>query len=124
MAIETPRLREAARRAVASANGDEPEAWRLLWEEVLADRETYRLECALLYRPSRDLEAALDEILADTGWDFERALNMLEERTEPRENPSLAAAEREALGGSMVGPLAQMIAEEAAEWRRQRREGR
>src|SRR6266851_1033696 len=117
MAIETPRLREAARRAVASAYGEEAKAWLLLWERICTDRETYRLELALLFRPSQELTAAVDEILSETGWDLERAMNMMDERSDPRENPSYVAAEREALGGSLVAPLAQMIREEAAAWR-------
>ena len=116
---ETPRLRGAARRALAEARGDEAKSWRLLRETILSDLATYRAEIAALYQPAREVEAAMDEALEETGWDLKRAMAMMDEKSDPRENPSFAAAAREALDSSVLAALARMIREEAVQWRRQ-----
>jgi hypothetical protein len=116
---ETSRLRGAARRAVAEAAGDEARAWRLLRETILSDLGTYRAEIATLYRPAREVEAAMNEALEESGWDLKRAMTMMDEKSDPRENPSFAAAAREALDSVLIA-LARMIREEAVRWRRRR----
>ncbi len=116
---ETPRLRNAARRAIAEARGDEARAWRLLRETILSDLATYRTELAILYRPAHEVEVAMDEALEESAWDLNRAMAMMDEKTDPRENPSFAAAASEALDNSVLIALARMIREEAVQWRRQ-----
>ena len=116
---ETPRLRDTARRAVAQAMGHEANAWTLLRETILSDLVTYRTELAALYRPAREVEAAMDEAVEDAGWDLKRAMAMMDERSDPRENPGFAAAAREALDSSVLAALARMIREETVQWRRQ-----
>ncbi len=116
---ETPRLRDAARRAMAEARGDEAKAWTLLRETILSDLATYRVEIAALHRPAREVEAAMDEALEETGWDLKRAMAIMDERSDPRENPSFAATAREALDSSVLTGLARMIREEGVQWRRQ-----
>jgi len=116
---ETPQLRDAARRAVAEARGDEAKAWTLLRETILSHLATYRAEIAALHRPAREVEAAMDEALEESSWDLKRAMAMMDEKSDPRENPSFAAAAREALDSSVLTGLARMISEEAMQWRRQ-----
>ncbi len=119
---ETLRLRNAARRAIAEARGDEARAWRLLRETILSDLATYRAEIAALYQPVREVEAAMDEALEETGWDLKRAMSMMDEKSDPRENPSFAAAAREALDDSVLIALARMVREETVQWRTQQGE--
>ena len=102
---------------MAEAKGDEARAWRLLRKTILSDVAIYRTEIAALYRPARAVEAALDQALEQAGWDLERAMIIMDERTDPRENPSFAAAAREALDDSVLVALARMIREETAQWR-------
>lgn len=45
----------------------------------------------------------MNEALQETGWDLKRAMAIMDERSDPRENPSFAAAAREALDGSVLG---------------------
>ncbi len=116
---ETPQLRDAARRALAEARGDESKAWTLLRETILSDLVTYRTELAILYRPAREVETAMDEALEEAEGDLKRAMAIMDERSDPRENPSFAAAAREALDSSVLIALARMIREEAVQWRRQ-----
>jgi hypothetical protein len=116
---KTPRLLGAARRAMAEAAGDEARAWRLLRETILSDLATYRTELAILYRPAHAVEVAMDEALEESAWDLTRAMAMMDEKSDPRENPSFAATASEALDSSVLLALARMIREEAARWHNQ-----
>jgi hypothetical protein len=58
----------------------------------------------------------LDEILVDAGWDLEQAMRRVGERLDPRENPTAAGEEQEALEATVFGALAQMLREETVKW--------
>jgi hypothetical protein len=115
--MSTPRLREAVRTAVADADGQDETAWRRLRDNIAANFELYRLELASLYQLSEMEMAAVDDAVEMADWDIGRLRQIIEEQSNPSEFPTLEEERRRSLKETVASALADMVVEEARQWR-------